>query len=280
MPGFLLRIAVAVFALAVLPVSATAVEPLSLQHAVRYTGDEPVTGWLMSEKLDGIRGYWTGKELVSRKGRTIHTPEWFVENFPPFPLDGELWRKRNDFAFVQETVLDQTPSQDWKEITYNIFEVPDSSGTFPDRLNKAAAWFKIHPARHVHIIDQVVCNGPDHLQSFLEKIESLGGEGVIVKNPIPEPHSGRTPDILKVKNFSDMEGVVIAHNPGKGKFSDMMGSLTVQLDNNIRFNLGSGFTLADRRHPPPIGSIVTFKYQGFTHNRIPRFASFLRERKD
>jgi DNA ligase 1 len=259
--------------------TATAAPP-SLQKASIYTGAEDVAGWMMSEKLDGIRGYWNGSALLTRKGKAIHAPDWFVANFPPFALDGELWRTRNDFAFVQSTVLDDVPTEDWRQITYNLFEVPEASGNFAARLDRARSWFKNHPTPHVRIIEQIVCDGPDHLAAFLDKIESLGGEGVIVKDPDLAFHTGRTPYVLKVKNFDDMEGVVIAHRPGEGKLSGMMGSLTLRLDNGVVFNLGTGFTVMQRQHPPPIGAIVTFKYQGYTKNGIPRFASFLRVRKD
>ena len=268
------------FALTLLAAVMATAAPPSLQKASRYTGEETVAGWVMSEKLDGIRGYWNGKQLLTRKGRTIHAPPWFVAKFPPFALDGELWHKRDDFAFVQNTVLDDIPTENWRQITYNIFEVPESPGNFTARLESARDWFHGHPAPHVRIIEQIVCNGPDHLAAFLEQIESLGGEGVIVKDPDLEFHAGRSPYVLKVKNFDDMEGVVIAHRPGEGKFSGMMGSLTLQLDNGIVFNLGTGFTLAQRQHPPPVGAVVTFKYQGYTKNGIPRFASFLRVRRD
>ena len=269
-----------VFAFAVFSAAIAVADPPALQHPGKYTGSEAITGWLMSEKLDGVRGYWNGKRLLTRKGNAMHPPAWFTKPLPPFALDGELWHKRNDFAFVQNTVLDAVPSENWKQISYNIFEVPDAPGDFPVRLNKARAWFKAHPAPHVHIVKQIVCNGPDHLNAFLEKIETLGGEGVIIKDPRLPYRAGRLSKVLKVKNFSDMEGTVIAQNPGKGKFKGMLGSLTVRLENAIEFNLGSGFTDADRRHPPPIGAIVTFKYQGFTKNGIPRFASFMRVRKD
>jgi DNA ligase 1 len=278
--GLAIRTLVGVFAFILYCASLAAAAPPALQHPSKYTGNEAVTGWLMSEKLDGIRGYWNGKKLLTRKGKPIHAPAWFTKNFPPFPLDGELWHKRNDFNFVQNTVLDEVPSQNWKKITYNIFEVPKAAGDFPTRLEKARQWFKAHPAPQVRIIKQIVCKGQAHLQAFLKKIESLGGEGVVIRDPRLPYRTGRLPDVLKVKRFSDMEGTVIGYKPGKGKFKGMMGSLTLRLDNGIAFNLGSGFSDAERRDPPPIGAVVTFKYKGFTKNGIPRFASFMRVRKD
>lgn len=276
----LFQLVVSVFAFMLLSASLTVAAVPAVQHADTYTGNEAIAGWLMSEKLDGIRGYWTGDKLLTRQGQPIHAPEWFTKSLPPFALDGELWRKRSDFSFVQNTVLDGNPSEDWRQITYNIFEVPEAPGDFPARLAKAKAWFDGNPAPHVRIIEQIECKGADHLNSFLAAIESLGGEGVIIKNPNVPFHSGRSPYILKVKNFSDMEGEVIAHNPGKGQFSNLMGSLTLRLENDVEFKLGTGFTIEERKNPPPVGSIVTFKYQDFTKNGIPRFASFLHVRKD
>ena len=276
----LLRLAVAIGLLVVMLAGMAMAESPVLQQASVYTGKESIAGWLMSEKLDGIRGVWTGARLTTRKGVAIHAPQWFTADFPPFALDGELWRRQGDFAFVQNTVMDDQPSPAWREITYNIFEVPDAAGDFPSRLARAAEWFGRHPASHVSIIDQIVCRGTDHLHQFLQKVESLGGEGVIVKDPRLGYHTGRSPHVLKVKSFSDMEGTVVAHNPGKGKFAGLMGSLTLKLDNGARFNLGTGFSIAQRRDPPPVGTVVTFKYQGLTPNGIPRFASFLHIRKD
>jgi len=280
MPARFIRAAIAALALAGFLPSILSADPLSLQHPGTYTGNQDIVGWLMSEKLDGIRGYWNGKIMYTRQGRVIHTPAWFTKNFPSFALDGELWHKRNDFAFVQQTVLDAEPSKNWREITYNIFEAPGADGDFPTRLDKAGRWFGTHPAPHVRIIEQIACRGADHLDAFLEDIESMGGEGVVVKDPNLPFQAGRSTHVLKVKKFSDMEGTVIAHNPGKGQFEGMLGSLTLRLENGIQFKLGTGFTLAQRKSPPPIGSSVTFKYHGFTRNGVPRFASFMRVRRD
>ncbi len=252
----------------------------SLQKAKRYVGKENITNWLMSEKLDGIRGYWNGKELLTRKGKQINPPEWFLVNFPPFELDGELWSDRGEFEFIQSTVLDKIPSDDWQRITFQIFEVPNSKGDFPSRLQRVEKWFKAHPNRSVHTIPQIKCKDKEHLQRFLKEIESKGGEGVIIKNPDQEYHTGRSSHVLKVKNSKDMDGTVISINPGKGKFENMMGSLTIKLDDGIVFNVGSGFSDQLRRQPPEVGSIVTFKYYGLTKNGKPKFASFMRVRKD
>ena len=46
--------------------------------------DQNITGWVMSEKLDGIRAYWNGKNLISRGGKIIHAPSWFIKKLSTF----------------------------------------------------------------------------------------------------------------------------------------------------------------------------------------------------
>ena len=251
-----------------------------LQKPGYYTGNEDVTGWVASEKLDGIRGYWDGRHLYTRKGMRLHPPPWFTRNFPPFELDGELWSGRGEFELIQSVVLDKLPGRGWKKITYNIFEVPNQPGNFFSRLQTAKRWFADHPNPAVRIIPQIPLRGTNQLDRFFRDVESKGGEGVVVRDPESAYHTGRSPRILKVKRARDMEGRVLAVNPGKGKYAGAMGSLTLVLENGRRFRLGTGFTDQMRRHPPRPGAVVTFRYRGFTKNGIPKFASFLRIRED
>lgn len=40
--------------------------------------------YLMSEKLDGVRGIWDGKYLKTRQNYKIKTPDFFTKKFPSF----------------------------------------------------------------------------------------------------------------------------------------------------------------------------------------------------
>jgi DNA ligase 1 len=56
------------------------------------------TGWLISEKLDGVRCFWDGSEMWTRTGKPFYPPRWFKDLLPKdLGLDGELWTKRDDF---------------------------------------------------------------------------------------------------------------------------------------------------------------------------------------
>ncbi len=239
-----------------------------------YT-DQNISGWVMSEKLDGIRAYWDGKRLISRGGHIIHAPAWFTQHYPPFALDGELWSARQDFETIASIVRDRVPSEAWHSITHCIFDVPHAQGDLLQRLAHAAPY----EHRYLRIIPQLPVANTKHLQSFLKEVESQGGEGVVVRNPHIGYMAHRTHQALKVKTFHDAECVVIAHHQGRGKYRHLLGAFTCKLDHNITFKIGSGLSDEERRHPPEIGTTVTFRHQGFTRYKKPRFPVFLRVKR-
>jgi DNA ligase-1 len=160
-----------------------------------------------------------------------------------------------------------------------IFDAPQVTEGFEKRLSFAQNCFKHHPNPYVEFIQQEICKDKNHLLKKLKDIESKGGEGLILRKPRSLYITGRSYDMLKVKSFDDDEATVIQYFKGKGRNAARMGSVLVEMKNGIRFKIGTGFTDEERNNPPPIGSIITFKYFGFTKNGVPKFASFLRIRE-
>ncbi len=237
-----------------------------------------VKNWFMSEKLDGVRAYWDGHALYSRSGKRFAVPDWFIKDLPAFELDGELWTKRSDFEHIVSIVNKQSVHEGWKAIRYQIFEVPNAQGDFPQRLDKINQFLKKHPSSFIEVIPQQICKGEKHLQSFLQEIEQLGGEGVVIRNPEMHYHTGRSASALKVKRFQDAECKVTGYKEGKGKISGLTGALYCQLDNNRIIRIGSGLSNKERENPPAVGSIITYQYNGYTSKGNPRFPVYLRTR--
>jgi len=238
-----------------------------------------IKGWWLSEKLDGVRGCWTGTKMLSRSGKHIQAPRWFTKNFPPFPLDGELWTDRNSFSEIVSIVKTKGNEKRWEKVRYYIFDVPIQNVPFEKRIDKATDWYNKHDSLYGKVLEQKICSGKLHLTNELKKIEDAGGEGVMLRRPGSYYSTGRSSDILKVKTFHDAEGIVVKHLMGKGRNSNRMGSVLVELPDGKRFLIGSGFTDAERENPPPIGSTITFKYKEINKSGIPRFATYLRVRK-
>ncbi|OGQ88800.1 MAG: DNA ligase [Deltaproteobacteria bacterium RIFOXYD12_FULL_56_24] len=243
-------------------------------------GGRTISGWLMSEKLDGVRGYWDGQQLWSKNGTLFQPPREFVADLPPFALEGELWGGRGSFAATAAAVQRQDDPAGWLRLRFGIFDVPQAPGPFHQRLELASAWFAAHPSAHAFVIAQQPVQNRVELRRELARIEGLGGEGLIVRDPAALYLAGRRPEIIKVKSFEDGEAVVIEHLPGRGRNAGQLGALLVELPDGTKFRIGTGFTAEQRRNPPPLGATITFKHHGRYRSGLPKFPVFLRIRHD
>ena len=245
-----------------------------------YSEKVDICGWLMSEKLDGVRGYWDGHKLYSKHGHRFNPPLEFVHDLPTFPLEGELWGGRSTFEKTVSIVKRKQSHDGWLQLKFAIFDVPGAPGGFTQRIKAAQDWFAVHPPPYAFVIPQITVEDKDHLQQELRRVEDLGGEGLMVRKPNAFYTAGRSMEILKVKSSQDAEATVIDHLPGKGRNIGRMGALLVQLENGIQFRIGTGFSDEERGQPPLVGEAITFKFYGKYPSGIPKFPSFLRVRKD
>ena len=98
---------------------------------------ENISKWWVSEKLDGVRAIWNGKKLHFRSGKLISAPDWFIENFPEQLMDGELWMGRGTFEKLSGIVRKiQQNHNEWRQVSYMLFELPEHPGTFTRRVRK------------------------------------------------------------------------------------------------------------------------------------------------
>jgi len=261
----------------ILAESVCAVEPMLPKV---YSEQVDISGWLMSEKLDGVRGYWDGQQLFSKNGHPLNPPPEFIRELPDFPLEGELWGGRGTFAQTAGIVRRKQPDEGWLQLKFAIFDVPAAPGGFVQRIKVARDWFAAHPSVYAFVIPQTGVTDREHLQQELQRIENLGGEGLIVRKSDALYTAGRSMEILKVKSYRDAEATVIAHLPGKGRNAGRLGSLLVALDDGTQFRIGTGFSDAERENPPSVGEVITFKFYGKYQSGIPKFPSYLRVRED
>lgn len=268
------------------PASGTAVAPAAvlkpdLMLANVYREGIDLSAYWASEKLDGVRAYWDGARLISRGGNRIAAPDWFTEGFPSLPLDGELWMGRGTFERLSGTVRRQDPDpRAWRAVRYMVFDLPGMPAPFGQRLQRLKTLLA-HPSNaHIQLVEHFRIADHAALMDRLSDILEVGGEGLMLHRDGSGYRAGRRGDLLKVKPYLDAEARVIAHLPGKGKYAGMLGALLVTEPGGLSFRLGTGFSDAERRSPPPIGSLVSFRYQGRTSRGLPRFASFLRARSE
>lgn len=245
-----------------------------------YKDGVDVSEYLVSEKLDGVRAYWDGEKLVSRRGNAFSAPDWFTADFPSEPMDGELWIARNSFERTVSTVRRKSPHDGWKKVKYMVFDLPAHKGDFDDRYKHLKKIVARSASGHLKYVRQFRVESAKDLAKELERVTKAGGEGLILHKRKSFYQKGKSRNVLKLKKFYDAEAVVIRHNPGKGKFRGMLGSVTVETPNGIRFKIGTGFTDSQRKKPPAVGSVITYKYRGLTNSGKPKFPSFWRVRSE
>lgn len=239
---------------------------------------QDVTGWLVSEKLDGVRAYWDGEKLISRQGNPFAAPDWFTEALPPFELDGELWVGRESFENTLSIVRRQEAHKDWEQIGYYIFEVPNQPGGLVSRLAVLQAYLEQQPVAHLHIIPQHPLTHLQSLDATLNALVKQGAEGLVLREPNQPYHTGRSPYALKLKPRYDAECTLTGYTEGRGKYQGQVGALICINDQQQTLRLGSGLTDAQRANPPEIGTTLTYQYSGYTQSGHPRHAVFWRVR--
>ena len=127
---------------------ATSLRREFLQLADHYDPHKhDVAGWFVSEKLDGTRCFWdggitrglpteqvpwasiidpkTGQKkakikplstgLWSRYGNPIMAPDWWLNQLPCCPLDGELWAGRGKFQLCRSICGGDTPDEQLRQ---------------------------------------------------------------------------------------------------------------------------------------------------------------------
>ena len=249
--------------------------PIAPMLAKNFEDGNPA-GWLMSEKLDGVRALWNGSDLLTRNGNPIHAPAWFTDALPPVALDGELWMGRGKFQATVSVVRTLVPDdEEWRGIRFMVFDAPESEGGFESRLAAASSELAGNPIAEVVIHE--ICRDRRHLDEFAAALLAGGAEGVMLRKANSHYEHARSKAMLRHKPTFTDEATVTGHDPGKGRNAGVVGALTCDW-NGVRFNVGVGLTDEVRATPPKIGVRVTFSYSGLTDQGVPRFPVFVAER--
>ena len=254
---------------------------------------DPV-GYYMSEKLDGYRCLWTGRGFVTRTGKPINAPVFFVDLMPPsVALDGELYMGRDTFeslGFIRRKVPDENL---WKQLTFQVFDIPsEQNRPFEERMKRLKTIVRRRCVECAHMVpraipcplryvEQVKIKTAHQLDVFMDEVVQHRGEGVMLREAGSLYEPGRTSTLMKLKAEFDAECVIVGHKEGKGKYSGMLGSYQCEfLDGVAGPFFVSGMRDAMRTDPLPTGDIITIKYNGLTVKGLPRHPRFVRARND
>jgi DNA ligase 1 len=247
---------------------------LLAHHYEDYADSLDVTGWWLSEKLDGCRAIWTGTDFISRQGNVFDAPDWFKAGLPSHPLDGELWIGRRKFQQTISVVTSGSAGERWKDVKYLVFDQPARKTSFEQCMVDLTAWYASAQAPYAQVHSQTRCISAQHLQNELDRLVGLGAEGVMVRKPGSLYEAKRSATLLKVKPWKDAEAEVVGYEAGKAANKGVTGGLILKMPDGKTFHIGS-LTAKQRRQPPPVGTQLTYRYMEVTDDGIPKGASIV-----
>eukprot|EP01027_Heterolobosea_sp_BB2_P001292 GEZU01001979.1.p1 GENE.GEZU01001979.1~~GEZU01001979.1.p1 ORF type:complete len:260 (+),score=26.90 GEZU01001979.1:184-963(+) len=229
----------------------------------------------MSEKLDGVRAYWDGKQLYSKSGKELHAPPEFTELLPKaHALDGELWGGRGQFQTIAKLGSSASHTA-WPSVQYCVFDAPNVEGPYETRLE--ALRRDIIPSlspcaqRRVRALETIRCEGREHLRTYLDQVVRGGGEGVMLREAGSIYQRGRSASLLKVKPRQDTEVRFL-------RKSKTNWSLICEQINGMHCVVSCDSQTY--HHPPKEGAIITVTHDGYWKSGKLRYPYFLRERTD
>ena len=170
----------------------------NMQHGFLYSGQN-VTGWMLSEKYNGVRAYWDGSEMWTRGGKIVAIPASMRKALPGgIHLDGEICagRYRSGFETARQAVQYGKFTDD---CVYAVFDAPDIHKPFSERYDFMR--YILPRCGTVHYAEQIICLDISHAVDTMLSIQSSGGEGIIVRSPDAIYFPGRTEEILKLKRI-------------------------------------------------------------------------------
>ena len=248
-----------------------------------WDGKTDITGWWMSEKLDGVRAIWNGECLVTRSAIKIHAPDWYTKRFPrDCKLDGELWMGRGSFQLVSGVVRREFETEDWEAVAYMVFDVPCHEGGLKERYSEIER--ATDGIDHAIPVEQRVIASQAEMFAYFDDVYKGGGEGLIVRDPNESWVPFRSRGMLKVKSSDESDAVVVGYEKGEGRNSNRVGCLLCRLNSDVDclkpFGVGTGLSDYERENPPKIGAVIRVGHNGFTDSGVPRFPTYLGVRAD
>jgi len=234
------------------------------KHANKIKGNKAKgkPGFWISEKYDGVRGRAINAIMYSRTSKIYTLPDFITKQLESIvdeegnilELDGEIWFGYDTFDLASGSARRSDNNDEvWEQMTFMVFDTPDLELPFEDRIRKLNKAIKAaKPANIKGVKHYEFDHTKTTIQEELEKIEAIGGEGLVLREPGSMYEFARSHSMIKVKSFMYKEAIVTGYSEGTGKYEGMVGALLVEskefgpedMDEEskeyVKFKVGSG----------------------------------------
>lgn len=220
-------------------------------------------GMLVQPKLNGIRLMYLNGQFVSRgmgleQGKILGDRRLFhllpeLVSFRNIVLDGELYCHGMSLQQINSRarVSSHDPHPDEASLEYHVFDYV-SREPFARRIAQLSRVFR-RSFRHVRLVPTYPTRSELASDSYYLRFIRLGYEGLMYRRP-DAPYALlnecsrkdlRTADLLKRKQWIEIDTTIRGMSSGEGKHSDTMSKFHLDW-NGIEFSCSSGPSDAER----------------------------------
>jgi DNA ligase 1 len=168
-----------------------------MQHGEYWQGED-LSWWILTEKFNGCRAYWDGKNMWSRGGLKIKIPQEWEKYLPPFHLDGEIYFGTDGVYKCGAAIR---YGRFLPGMEFIVFDMPHYPGDYIDRLRKIKSLIDSNP--FIRVAKWSICLSNEQMILKMLKIQAAGGEGIMARHPNIQYAAGRTNQLLKVKEIPE-----------------------------------------------------------------------------
>ena len=256
-------------------------------------------GFYASEKYDGWRMFYRDGAFYSRTGKPLSPPQHIADSAEALRaaneaaggralvLDGELWLGYERFQDTHAALDAKSPELQWL-----LFDMPSATGGYCERataLGALAADARVAPDGRVaaaadcrvRVIAQTRCADRAALDAYYTATLAAEprAEGIVVRAAdLPYHWNARHAAFMKRKPFRDLEASIIGYHTIAPRTAESAAARPEGYVSSLICRV-AGASAGDFKltykgtRPPPIGALVTVKYQNLTDNGLPRFPS-------
>src|SRR5690625_4957902 len=187
--------------------------PPALELVDTYHGGVDLSRYWVSEKFDGVRGYWDGHHLWTRGGERVRVPDWFTRHWPDVPMDGAVWAGYGKLARASAIVRSAGPEDPaWQEISYRVFALPAYGGDFDRRVPAIRRIVAVIDDPWVVAIRQFHVDDEAALPAALDRVLAKGGERLVLHSGGAPYRAWRSLGLVKLQTSQDAAARVMAYD--------------------------------------------------------------------
>lgn len=178
-------------------------------------------GFMASPKLDGIRIFITGGNLLTRSGKPVANKkvrEKILDNVQLLEgFDGELVygnHEEPEYSFFRTSsaVMSQNGPED---VDFHVFDDMSAGVLNKTYMERCSSYHKRTDSLlpWVHGVEQVTCHTLGHMQRYEESMLARNYEGIMIRHVSSAYKQGRSTfreqGLIAIKRFADAEAIII-----------------------------------------------------------------------